>query len=294
MAGRPEWRVHDTLERLHDAVSRSPFELVRRRAEDLGDDPVSEAKASTFRQRLVNRDLLVGTWIKTPSPIVCEVLGKSGLDALCLDTEHAPFGRLELDACISTCRAVGMTALVRVPSADSPHIQSALDCGATGVVVPHVKTAEEAEAICLMSLYGPGGRGYAGSTRAARFGGKAIADHLGASADETTIIAQIEDLEALNAIEDIAAVERVDCLFIGRLDLTVALGKRDPSEPAVVDAVERICAAGRSAEKAVGMFVSNVEEAKHWTEKGASLFLLASDHAFLLAGARTIVSALRS
>ncbi len=254
---------------------------------------MAENSRGTFRHRLVKGDLLVGTWVKTPSAVVCEVLGNSDLDTLCLDAEHAPFGRLELDACISTCRAVGMAALVRVPSADSPHIQSALDCGATGVVVPHVKTAEEAEAICLMSLYGPGGRGYAGSTRAARFGGKAIADHLGESADETTIIAQIEDLEALDAIEDIAAVERLDCLFIGRIDLTVALGKTDPSDPAVVAAVDRVCAAGRNAGKTIGMFVPDAEEARHWMEKGASLFLLASDHAFLMSGARQLVSALR-
>lgn len=259
----------------------------------MGDNEVTEASRGTFRQRLANGDLLVGTWVKTPSPIVCEVLGHSDLDALCLDAEHAPFGRLELDACISATRAGGLAPLVRVPSADAPNILNALDCGATGVVIPHVKTAEEAEAICLMSLHGTGGRGYAGSTRAAGFGGKAIADQLGESADQTTIIAQIEDLEALDVIEDIAAVKRLDCLFIGRIDLTVALGKTDASDPVVVAAVDRVCAAGRNAGKAVGMFVADVEEAKYWMGKGASLFLLASDQAFLMAGARNLVSALR-
>ena len=255
---------------------------------------MTEANRRPFRRRLIDHDLLVGTWVKTPSPIVCEVLGKTDLDALCLDGEHAPFGRLELDACISATRAAGMTALVRVSSADPPKILHALDCGATGVVVPHVKSREDAEAICKWSLYGPGGRGYAGSTRAAGFGAKAIPDHLHGSAAETTIIAQIEDVDALNVIDEIAAVERLDCLFIGRIDLTVALEKTDPSDPVVVEAVDKVCAAGRNAGKAVGMFVSDVEEARHWTEKGASLFLLASDQAFLMAGARDLVSALRS
>lgn len=260
---------------------------------DPGDEEVTEATQRTFRQRLLNSDLLVGTWIKTPSPIVCEVLGKSDLDVLCLDAEHAPFGRLELDACICATRAVGLTPLVRVPSADPHNILNALDCGATGVVVPHIKTAEDAEAICHRSLYGPGGRGYSGSTRAAEFGGKAIIDELRESADRVTIIAQIEDLEALDAIDDIAAVERLDCLFIGRIDLTLALGKTDPSDSVVVEAVDKVCASGRNAGKAVGMFVSNIEEAKYWKEKGVSLFLLASDHQFLIAGARNLVSALR-
>ena len=251
------------------------------------------ANQNTFRQRLLNGNQLIGTWVKTPSPIVCEVLGKTGLDVLCLDAEHAPFGRLELDACVAATRAGGLPGLVRVPSADPHDILNALDCGATGIVVPHVRTPGDAEAICLRSLYGPGGRGYAGSTRAAGFGGREIATQLRESAEQTTIIAQIEDVEALDAIDDIAAVERVDCLFIGRIDLTVSLGKTDPSDSTVIEAVEKICTASTRAGTPVGMFVSTVDEAKQWIAKGVSLFLLASDQAFLMAGARSLVSALR-
>ena len=258
-----------------------------------GAKQVTESRRHSFRQRLLNHDLLIGTWVKTPSPIVCEVLGKTDLDALCLDAEHAPFGRTELDACIAAIRATNVTPLVRVPSADAHDILNALDCGATGIVVPHVRTVADADAICRMSLYGPGGRGFAGSSRAAGFAGKAIADQLKESAEQTTIIAQIEDLEALNVIDEIAAVERLDCLFIGRIDLTVALGKTDPSDPVVVAAVDKVCAAGRNAGKAVGMFVSEVEEAGHWMEKGASLFLLQSDQSFLLAGAAKLAAAFR-
>lgn len=255
---------------------------------------MTEDSRSRFRQRLINRELLVGSWVKTPSPIVCEVLGKTDLDALCLDAEHAPFGRTELDACIAAIRATNVTPLVRVPTAEPHNILNALDCGATGIVVPHVRTVEDAEAICRRSLYGSGGRGYAGSSRAAGFAGNTIADQLRQSAAETTIIAQIEDVEAIEAIDAIAAVYRVDCLFIGRIDLTVALGKTDPSDAVVVDAVEKVCAAGREAGKAVGMYVASVEEARHWRDKGASLFLLSSDQAFLMAGARDLLAAVRS
>jgi 2-keto-3-deoxy-L-rhamnonate aldolase RhmA len=262
-------------------------------ANGYGVNPMTESRRNSFRQRLLNHDLLVGTWVKIPSPSVCEILGQSELDAICLDAEHAPFGRTELDACIAAIRATNVTPLVRVPSAEPHDILNALDCGATGIVVPHVRTVEDAQAICQRSLYGPGGRGFAGSSRAAGFAGKAIADQLSESADETTIIAQIEDPEALDVIDEIAAVERVDCLFIGRIDLTVALGKNDPNDPIVVDAVASICAAGQKANKTIGMFVSSVSEAKQWQKHGASLFLLQSDQAFLLAGAAKLTAALR-
>ncbi len=95
-------------------------------------------------------------------------------------------------------------------------------------------------------------------------------------------------------IDAIAAVDRVDCLYIGRIDMTVALGKTDPNDPVIIDAVASICAAGKKADTAVGMFVADVAEAKQWQDHGASLFLLQSDQSFLLAGARDLVSALRS
>lgn len=242
-----------------------------------------------FRQRLLAGEPLVGSWIKTPSAMLCEVLGGSDLDVLCLDAEHSPFDRRALDLCLLALRSAGMPALVRVPSAAPEHVLNALDCGATGVVVPHVTTAAVAESVARAARFGPGGRGYAGSPRAADYTRKPMADHLSSSAEQTAVIAQIEDLEALGAIEEIAATDGIDCLFIGRIDLTVALQADSPADPPVLEAVERICAAGRSAGRPVGMFLSDLDELPHWKAAGASLFLLGSDHGFLLQGAAGLV-----
>jgi 2-keto-3-deoxy-L-rhamnonate aldolase RhmA len=178
-----------------------------------------------------------------------------------------------------------MPSLVRVPSGTAEHVLNALDCGASGVVIPHVVSASQAEGLVKAAHYGAGGRGYAGSTRAAGFAGKAIRNHLQESAASTTLILQIEDLDALENIEAIAAVDGIDCLFIGRIDLTVALGADSPQDPQVVSAVERICKVARAANKRIGMFVPDAAEAQTWIERGASLFLLESDQVFLLRGA---------
>lgn len=245
----------------------------------------------SFRQRLLQREPLIGTFLKTPSPVVCEVMGLTPLDAVCVDAEHAPFGCLEMDSCLFALRAVGMPSLVRVPSGAPHELLAALDSGATGVVVPHVCSAEQAAAIARTARYGRGGRGYAGSTRAAGYTTKPMSEHLADSAAETAVIAQIEDIEAVEAIDEIAAVDGIDCLFVGRIDLTVALGALSPNDPAVIEAVEKVCAAGRAHDKPVGMFVPKVEEAARWQEQDASLFLLASDHVFMLQGARNLVDA---
>ncbi len=252
---------------------------------------MTDSRVSGFKQRLAQGEPMIGTWVKTPSPVVCEVLCRTELDALALDAEHSPFGRLELDGCLAVSRLADMPTLVRVPSASPADLLNALDCGATGVVVPHVTTTQQAEAVATACHFGRGGRGFAGSTRAAEFGGKKMPDHLADSRQQTIVVAQIEDVEAVDAIDEIAAVEGIDCLFVGRIDLTVALGAESPNSPEVIEAVATVCAAGKRAGRPVGMFVADTAEAPRWIEAGASLFLLGSDQGFLTAGANELVGA---
>ena len=245
--------------------------------------------SNTFKHRLAAGELLVGSFVKTPSPVIVEVLALTALDCLCLDAEHAPFDRGTLDLGILAARAGGKDVLVRIPAASPEHCLNALDCGATGVVVPHVRSADEARAIVQACHYGAGGRGYAGSSRAAAYTTRSMAAHLSATAARTTVIVQIEDPEAIDAIDAIAQVPGVDALFVGRVDLTVAYGAESQDDPRVIAAVAAVCDAGRRHARPVGMFLSRPEDVAHWHAKGASLFLLGSDHGFLLAGAAELL-----
>jgi 2-keto-3-deoxy-L-rhamnonate aldolase RhmA len=242
-----------------------------------------------FKTRLAEGEMLVGTFVKTPSPILVEVLSATQLDCLCLDAEHAPFDRATLDLCILAARAAGKDVLVRIPSSSPEHILNALDCGATGILVPHVRCAAEARAAVRSSHYGAGGRGYAGSSRAAGYTSIPMAEHLAASAARSVVVLQIEDPEAVDAIDDIAEVPGVDALFVGRVDLTVAYGADSQDDPRVVAAVEKVCAAASRHGRKVGMFLARIEDAPMWRARGASLFLLGSDQGFLLAGAADLL-----
>lgn len=243
-----------------------------------------------FRDRLLSGQTLIGTFLKTPSPIVTEVLALTDLDCLCIDAEHAPFDRLAIDTSIAMARAAAMPMLVRVPAATPDQILNALDCGASGVVAPHIRNAAEAHAFARACQYGAGGRGYAGSSRAALYTTRSMADHLAHSAAHTIAIAQIEDPEAVEDIDAIAAVPGIDMLFVGRADLTVAYGATSQDDPRVIAAVERICAAGRKHDRRVGMFLARPGDVPQWVNKGASLFLMGSDHSFLLQGAAHLLA----
>ena len=245
----------------------------------------------TFRERLADAQPLMGTFIKTPSSIVAEVMSYSNLDAFCIDTEHAPFGRLELDLCIGAFRAADKPSLVRIADHSPKEIRSALDSGATGIVVPHVTSAAQARAIVKAAHFGDGGRGYAGSSRAADFTTKNIADHLADSRQQTTVIVQIEDIAALDNVKEIAAVDGVNCLFVGRVDLAVAMQK-GVSDDEVMAAVRAVCTDAQEAGTAVGMYTPSTDEIPSWREAGASLFLLSSDQSMMIAGANALAMAL--
>ena len=244
----------------------------------------------TFKARLASGAFTVGAFVKTPSPIVFEVLGLTALDCLCLDAEHAPFDRLAIDGCVMAARAAGKPVLVRTATSAPEHILTALDCGATGVVLPHIRSAQEARAAVASAHYGAGGRGYAGSSRAAAFTTRPMTDHLARSAAETVVVAQIEDIEAVEDIDAIAAVPGLDALFVGRVDLTVAMGAASQDDPRVVAAVERICETGKRHGRCVGMFLSRPADVAIWREKGAAFYLLGSDQGFMLSGAAHLLA----
>jgi 2-keto-3-deoxy-L-rhamnonate aldolase RhmA len=178
--------------------------------------------ASSFRQRLLAAEPLVGTFLKTPTGHATEIVGDLGFDFVVIDQEHAPFDRTTTDIALLAARATGTPALVRVSGPDA--ILSVLDCGATGVLVPHVASADYAREVAAICRYRGGKRGFATSTRAGRYTTVPMWRHIADSDAETVFVAQIEDVEALEEVDAIAAVEGVDSLFIGRGDLTAAFG----------------------------------------------------------------------
>jgi 2-keto-3-deoxy-L-rhamnonate aldolase RhmA len=241
----------------------------------------------SFRQRLRAGDEMMGSFLKTPSSVAAEVMALTPLDMICIDTEHAPFGRLETDSCVATLRAADKPSIVRIADQSPREIRNALDCGANGLLVPHVVSAEQAAQLVKAAHFGEGGRGFAGSSRAAGYTTKSMSDHLADSAEETTVIVQIEDLAALENVADISATDGVDAIFVGRVDLAVAMGC-STMDAKVIEAVKKICLKARDVGTVVGMFTPDPSEIPMWRELGCSFYLLSSDQSMVLSGAKSL------
>ena len=247
--------------------------------------------AASFRQRVIAREPLIGTFLKTPTSHGTEIVAGAGFDFVVIDQEHAPFDRTTSDIALLAARANNIPALVRVPGPDG--ILSVLDCGATGVLVPHVSSADYARKVAAICRYRGGKRGFATSTRAGDYTSVPMWKHIANSDANTLVVAQIEDPEALDEIDAIAAVDGIDSLFIGRGDLTAAFGDESKDPPAVRKAVERISAAAQKAGKSISVYVGNGTEAVWLKSLGASTFVLSSDQGFLRQGALAGIAEVR-
>lgn len=239
----------------------------------------SDIPRKTFRQRLRSFEPLLGTFVKSPSPHAIEILGDVGFDFVVLDEEHAPLDRGTLDIQILGARAANIAPLVRVASAD--HILPALDAGAVGVLIPHVSSVDYARKVVSACRYRNGSRGFSASTRAGRYGGTTRDLHISQSDENIAVVAQIEDPSALEHLDDIAAVEGIDALFIGRGDLTVALNLESSESPEMMKIVQDIVAAAKLAGKATVGFATGSDEAKMLAQHGVLSFVISSDQGFL-------------
>lgn len=230
----------------------------------------------------------IGAWLFLGSPDSAEVLGLSGFDALIIDHEHTPGGSETAVHQMRAIRAVGdATILVRLGSGDPDRIKLVLDCGAEGLMLPNVESADDARAFVAACRYPPKGRRGAHFTvsRAAGWGLRAD-EYYRQAESQLLLVAMIESVKGVRAIPEIAKVEGLSMLFLGPLDLTGSIDRMGRwSDPQVVSLL-------REAESAVlenGMVLGGAlvpgDTAANCVARGYRFVTVGSDVGMLRQGA---------
>jgi 2-keto-3-deoxy-L-rhamnonate aldolase RhmA len=241
-----------------------------------------------FREAVRSGGVQLGTFIRTPSHQVPEVLGGARLDFASVDCEHAPFDLVTLDRMALGARSVGLPCLARVSELASVAIGQVLDLGMGGILVPHVRNADMAAQAVAAAKYGSRARGFSPSTRAANYGGIDARAYRVKADLESSVWCQIEDADALSQLDAIAAVEHVDCLFVGRADLALSLKVESQEDPKVKEAVAATAAAGRRHGRTVGIYIGSTTEIPDLLALGFTVFACGSDQGFLVAQGRRL------
>lgn len=244
---------------------------------------------TSFAVRLGQRPAAIGLWQALANGYTAEICASAGYDWLLFDGEHAPNTLTTLLAQLQAVAPYPCEPIGRVPVGDCAVIKQYLDIGFRTLLIPMVESRAQAEQLVAAVRFPPRGtRGVASTTsRASRFG--ADARYLHAAHEEVCLIVQIESAGGLAAIDEIAAVDGVDAVFIGPADLAASLGHLgDPGHPEVQSAIDHALARIAGAGKPAGIFATSHEDAIARCAAGVAFVSVGTDIGLLTNGARDL------
>ncbi len=219
-----------------------------------------------LKDNLCNNKLTIGSWISIAHPDVVEVMASAGFDWLVVDMEHTATDINTAKNLIATIKAKGMQPLVRVGTNDELIIKRVLDSGAEGVIVPMIKTADEAKKAVSFVKYPPFGKRGVGLYRAQDYG-TSFNEYKKWNEDNSVVIAQIEHVDAVKNIDEILQVEGLDGTMVGPYDLSASMGfPGEYDREDVKEALEKVKEACKRHNKPLGFHVIK-SEAKFLQEK---------------------------
>lgn len=239
-----------------------------------------------LKKRLKNGETLNGCWLNLGSTITAEIVGLSGYDWVLLDLEHGAGSEKDILNQLQALEHTPAAAVVRVESGQKQRIHRVLDMGAEGVMCPHVSNLTEATAVAKGLHYPPDGvRGVAKMVRATRYGLN-FDDYYRDAKENILGIVQIETVEALNNLDEIAAIDGIDVLFIGPNDLSMDMGIHTQYEhPRFKEALKATVAAANKAGKATGILIFNPDEYHIYHDMGMRFIACGADATFVANGA---------
>ena len=242
-----------------------------------------------FKQGLREGRQLVGLWSSLSSAAATEILADSGFDWILIDTEHAPN---ETPMVADQLRAASLgtaSPVVRPAWNDQVILKRLLDVGVQTLLVPFVQNADEAARAVAATRYPPRGiRGVASVHRANRYG--RVAGYFDRADDEICVLVQLETRAAVDALEEIAAVDGVDAVFIGPSDLAASLGHLGHNaHPDVRQTIEDACQRAHAIKKPSGILAPIESDARMYLDMGFAFVAVGSDVVVLRKGCDALV-----
>jgi 2-keto-3-deoxy-L-rhamnonate aldolase RhmA len=227
---------------------------------------------NAVKEKLKKGEVCLDAMCQFYAPGFVEFIGRCGCDAITFDSEHGSLDFGQIEDMARACELAGVVPFCRVPAGRPEIILRTMDAGVMGIMVPHVQTREEAEAIVSYVKYPPmGHRGCAATVRAAGYLGMGAKEYVTKANSETMVSIQIEDPVGVQNIESIVKTEGVDCVTIGPNDLSLSMGYPGQVDaPEVQEAIEKIVSTTLNA--GLTLWVGADERTgPQWIKRGARL-----------------------
>lgn len=253
-----------------------------------------------LKEKLRKGQLAIGTWIYFTDLFAIEAMAQTGYEWWLIDTEHCAIDAEGLLRVLSVATSSGAPSIVRLKNNQPEYFKTALDLGASGVMVPMINTAADARRAVDFCRYPPlGTRGF-GPIRASNYF-RNLVEYTESANREIMLVAQIESLQAVQEVEAIMAVPGIDAIFVGPGDLSSSMNLAPQwKHPQVQEVITQVMAKARAIGMPVGIMTFSPEDLFYYVERGATLPTVGTDLTFMMQGAtdalersRTLVGTLK-
>ena len=230
------------------------------------------------------------------SPGVPQIAKNAGAEFILFDMEHAGTDIGLMKQMFALCRGLDIVPMVRVPTTQYHFIARMLDLGAMGIMVPMVETKQQAEMIVSCTRYPPlGYRGAAFGVAQDDYQGGNVKDKIAAIHERTFVICQIETATGLKNVDAIAAVDGVDCIWLGHFDLTNFMGiPAEFDNPKYLAAVKKIITTARKHKRAAGFMAADEKWAREYVEHGFNIIATGLDSGLLQNAIAKLITDMRA
>jgi len=250
-------------------------------------------RPNRLRELWAEGEAAVNGWLAVPSSFSAETMAHQGWDSLTVDLQH---GALVYQVALSMFQAISTTNTVpmaRVPWLDPGHLMKVLDAGAYAVICPMINCAEDAEKLVAWTHYPPDGTRSFGPIRGLLYGGPDYPQHAN---DTVVIFAMIETRQGLDNLDEILKVPGLDAVYVGPMDLSLALGctpTLDDVDPPVAEAIEMIVRKATEAGKIAGCHNGTSAYALKRIEMGYRFVTVSSDARLMASGSQQLLAQIR-
>ena len=251
---------------------------------------------NTLRKKLENNEKIRGTIVCLTDPCLCEIIGNVGFDCVWIDTEHTYMSYKDVLCHLNSARSAGITNVVRLPQNDLTATKKILEMGPDGIIFPMVRSLDEFNALMDMTLYPPHGHRGFGPMRAIDYNAQNALDYVQSKSLELCRFMQIESVEMINDLEEIAQNKFIDGFIFGPNDLSGSVGEfLNVYGDKTVTEIKRAIEILRRHGKWVGMACGNSPETvKFWARFGMDMIFAGGDWNIIYSGAEETLKTLKS
>jgi 4-hydroxy-2-oxoheptanedioate aldolase len=233
-------------------------------------------KANNVKRKWLNKEPVIGVISPSSDPSIAEFIGLQGFDFYMIDGEHGALGPAEAINIVRACESVGITPLARVRNLDAKLILQFLDAGVMGIMMPGIMNAADVRLLVDAVRYPPIGSRGLGPIRAADYmmGSMSQAEYVSFANEQLLVLPQVEDIEAIEHLEEMAEVPGIDGFVVGPRDLAMSMGFNDgPGHDEVQATIETIYETVLAQNLVYGTVAGTGEAATDLAKRGVLLCL---------------------